>query len=61
MDFGIFITVPTTVGATPKAGAANRWETTNSKPRDPIIMITQLETGTSTHIIFITLFFCGIN
>jgi hypothetical protein len=30
-----------------KTGAANRWETTNSKPPEPIIMISQLETGTS--------------
>ncbi len=88
MDFGIFIMVPTTVGATPKGlvcvpcktfshpnfsylhfsnhthilkpGAANSWETTNSKPPEPIIMITQFETLTSRQSILITLF-CDIN
>jgi hypothetical protein len=29
-------------------GTANRWETTNSKPPGPIIMIGQLETGSNT-------------
>ncbi len=32
---------------------ANRWETTNSKPAGPIIMIGQSETWTSSQTIFI--------
>ncbi len=37
---------------------ANRWETTpNSKPPGRIIMIDQSETGRSSEIVFITLFF----
>jgi hypothetical protein len=39
-----------------KTETANRWETTNSKPPGPIIMIGQSETGSSSQIIFITLF-----
>jgi hypothetical protein len=38
-----------------KTGTANRWETTNSKPLGPIIMIGQSETGSSSQILFITL------
>jgi len=37
--------------------SANRWETTNNKPLGPIIMIAQLKIGSSSHIIFITLFY----
>jgi hypothetical protein len=35
---------------------ANRWETTNSKPPRPIIMIGRSVTGSSSQIIFVTLF-----
>jgi hypothetical protein len=35
---------------------ANRWETTNSIPTGPIIMVGQTKTGSSCQIIFITLF-----
>jgi len=38
-----------------KTGTANRWETTNSKPLGPIIMIGKSETGSSSQILFITL------
>ncbi len=37
-------------------GTANRWGTTNSKPPGPNIMIDQSKTGSSSRIIFITLF-----
>jgi hypothetical protein len=37
-------------------GLQNKWETTNSKPPGPIIMIGQSETGSNHHIKFITLF-----
>ncbi len=40
-----------------KTGTANRWETTNSKPHGPIIMVGQSKTGSSSQIIFITLCF----
>jgi hypothetical protein len=36
-------------------GIANRWETTNSKPRGPIMMIGQSKIGNSNRSIFITL------
>ncbi len=40
-----------------KLGTANRWETTtNSKPPEPIIMISQSEIGSSSQITFVTLF-----
>jgi hypothetical protein len=39
-----------------KTGTANSWETTNSKPLGPNIMIGQSETGSGNHIIFITVF-----
>ncbi len=39
-----------------KTGTANRWETTNSKPPGPIIMIGQSQTGNGSQIIFISLF-----
>jgi hypothetical protein len=35
---------------------ANRWETTNSQPLAPIIMIRQSETRSNSQILFITLF-----
>ncbi len=38
-----------------KTGTANRWETTNSKPLEPIIMIGQSERGSTSQILFITL------
>jgi hypothetical protein len=41
-----------------KTGTANSWETTNSKPPGPVIMIGQSQTGSGSQIIFITLFFC---
>jgi hypothetical protein len=37
---------------------AHRWGTTNSKPPGPIIMMGQLETPTSSQIIF-SIFFSG--
>jgi hypothetical protein len=40
-----------------KTGTANRWETANSKPPRPIIMIGQSKTGSTSQIIFVTLFF----
>ncbi len=40
-----------------KLKLANKWESTNSKPPGPIITIGQLETGTSSQIQFITLFY----
>ncbi len=39
-----------------KTGTANSWETTNSKPPGPIIVIGQSETMSSYHIISIILF-----
>jgi hypothetical protein len=39
-----------------KLGLQNRWETTNNKPPQPIIMIDQLENRNSSQILFITLF-----
>ncbi len=39
-----------------KTETANRWETTNSKPPEPIIMIDQSEIGNSSEIIFVALF-----
>jgi hypothetical protein len=39
-----------------KTGTANSWETTNSKPLGPNIMIGQSEIVSGNHIIFITLF-----
>jgi hypothetical protein len=36
----------------------NSWETTNNKPPGPIIMIHQLERGSTNQIRFITLFSC---
>jgi hypothetical protein len=39
-----------------KIGTATRWETTNSKPHGPIIMIGQSETMSSSQIISITVF-----
>jgi len=42
-----------------KTGTANRWEITNSKPPEPIIMISQSETGSSSEIIFVALFCRG--
>jgi hypothetical protein len=39
-----------------KTGTANTWETTNSKPPRPIIMIGWSVTGNSSQIIFVTLF-----
>jgi hypothetical protein len=41
---------------THKTKSAKRWETTNSKPPRPIITIGQSVMGSSSHIIFITLF-----
>jgi hypothetical protein len=39
-----------------KTGTLNtRWETTNSKAPQPILMIGQSEVGSSSQIIFITL------
>jgi hypothetical protein len=37
-------------------GIGNRWETTNSKPQGPIILDGQSKTGTSSQILFHTLF-----
>jgi hypothetical protein len=42
--------------STNKTETASTWETTNSKPPGPIVMIGQSETGSSNQIIFITLF-----
>ncbi len=42
-----------------KTGTANRWQTTDSKPPGPGIMMGQSETLSSSHIIFITLFSAG--
>jgi hypothetical protein len=39
-----------------KTGTTNRWETTNSKPPQPITMIGWSETRSSSQIIFVTLF-----
>jgi hypothetical protein len=39
-----------------KVGLQTKWETTNSKPPGPIIMIGQSETGSNRHIKFIPLF-----
>ncbi len=39
---------------------ANRWETTNSNPHGPIIMIRESETGRKSQIIFMTLFFWNV-
>ncbi len=39
-----------------QTGTANRWETTNSKPPGPITMIDRSKTGSSSQIIFTTLF-----
>ncbi len=36
-----------------KTGTANRWESTNTKPPEPIIIIGQSKTGSSSQIIFI--------
>ncbi len=44
--------------STNKTESASTWETTNSKPPGPIVMIGQSETGRSNQIIFITLFSC---
>jgi hypothetical protein len=38
-----------------KLGLQNGWETTNSKAQEPVIMIGQSETGSTSQIIFITL------
>jgi hypothetical protein len=43
-----------------ETGTADMWETTNSKPLGPIIMIDQWETLRSSQIIFIALFFGGL-
>jgi hypothetical protein len=40
-----------------KIRTANRWETTNSKPPEPIIVIGQSKTWITSQIIFIALFF----
>jgi len=42
-----------------EAGTANRWEITNSKPPVPNIMIDESETGSSSQIIFVTIFMRG--
>jgi hypothetical protein len=52
-------------GATPpifltETGTANSWETTNNKPPGRIIMIDQLERGSTNQIIFITLSYAGV-
>ncbi len=39
---------------------ANRWETTNSNPHGPIIMIGESETGRKSQIRFMTLFFWNV-
>jgi len=39
-----------------KTGTSNRWGTTSSSPSGRIIMIGESETGSSSQIIFITLF-----
>jgi hypothetical protein len=41
-----------------ETGTANSWETTNSKPPGPVIMIDQLERGSTNQIIFIYTVFC---
>jgi hypothetical protein len=43
-----------------KTGAANRWETTNSKAPGPIIMIDQSETGSSSQIILLRSSLAGV-
>jgi len=42
-----------------ETGTANMWETTNSKPPGPIIMMGKSKTLSSSLDVFITLFFAG--
>jgi hypothetical protein len=53
VQFKLFTFFPNLTHKT-KTGIANMWETTNSKPPEPIIMIDQAETGSSSEMVYIS-------